>query len=77
MSDDVIILMLSVSTFLGALGLVAFIWGLKTKQFDDQDKMMSSVLFDNEEDLNRMAKMEQRQKESIKKTKKSKNSPKT
>ncbi len=60
MSDDVIILMLGASTLLGAFGLFAFIWGLKTEQFDDQDKMMSSVLFDNEEDLNRKAKLDKK-----------------
>jgi cbb3-type cytochrome oxidase maturation protein len=61
-SDDVIILMLGASTLLGAFGLFAFIWGLKTEQFDDQDKMMSSVLFDNEEDLNRKAKLDKKNK---------------
>ncbi len=54
--------MLSVSTLLGAFGLIAFIWGLKTGQFDDQEKMMNSVLFDNEEDLQRKAKMEEKRK---------------
>ncbi len=54
--------MLSVSTLLGAFGLIAFIWGLKTGQFDDQEKMMNSVLFDNEEDLQRKAKMEEKKK---------------
>ncbi len=60
MSDDTIILMLGASTLLGALGLFAFIWGLKTEQFDDQDKLMSSVLFDNEEDLIRKAKLDKK-----------------
>lgn len=60
MSEDTIILMLSASTILGALGLSAFIWGLKTEQFDDQDKLMNSVLFDNEEDLNRFANHEKK-----------------
>ncbi len=54
--------MLSVSTLLGAFGLMAFIWGLKTGQFDDQEKMMNSVLFDNEEDLQRKVKMEEKRK---------------
>ena len=65
MSEDTIILMLGASTLLGAFGLFAFIWGLKTDQFDDQDKMMNSLLFDNEEDLNRMANYK---KKSIKKS---------
>lgn len=62
MSDDTIILMLGASTLLGAMGLFAFIWGLKTEQFDDQDKLMSSVLFDNEEDLRRKAKLDDKEK---------------
>jgi len=68
MSEYTIILMLGASTLLGAFGLFAFIWGLKTEQFDDADKMMNSVLFDNEEDLNRIANHEKRNS-----TKKSKN----
>ena len=64
MSDSIIILMLSVSTLLGAIGLGAFIWGLKTEQFDDKDKMMSAVLFDNEDDLNRIAKYQDKSKKN-------------
>ena len=64
MSEYTIVLMLGASTLLGAFGLFAFIWGLKTGQFDDQNKMMNSVLFDNEEDLNRIANHE---KKSLKK----------
>ena len=60
MNEYTIILMLGASTLLGAFGLFAFIWGLKTEQFDDQDKMMNCVLFDNEEDLNRIANHEKR-----------------
>jgi cbb3-type cytochrome oxidase maturation protein len=32
------ILMLSVSAFLGALGLAVLLWGVKTGQFDDKSK---------------------------------------
>jgi len=52
MSTATLVLMISVSLFLGSLGLIAFIWGLKTGQFDDKEKMMQGVLFDGEEELN-------------------------
>ena len=47
--------MLATSLIIGLLGLIAFLWGLKNGQFDDQKKMMQGVLFDNEEDLRRAA----------------------
>lgn len=56
MSENIIILMISVSTFLGALGLLALLWGVKTGQFDDQSKFIDGARYDNEEDM-RDAKM--------------------
>ncbi|MCI7765354.1 MULTISPECIES: cbb3-type cytochrome oxidase assembly protein CcoS [Helicobacter] len=47
--------MLATSLIIGLLGLIAFLWGLKNGQFDDEKKMMQGVLFDNEEDLRRAA----------------------
>ncbi len=52
MSSWVVMLMLGVSLMIGAIGLVAFLWGLKNGQFDDKEKMMRGVLFDGVEDLN-------------------------
>lgn len=52
MSSWVVMLMLGVSLMIGAIGLIAFVWGLKNGQFDDKEKMMRGVLFDNIEDLN-------------------------
>jgi cbb3-type cytochrome oxidase maturation protein len=69
MNEDIVATMLAVSTFLGALGLIAFIWGLRTKQFDDQDKLMQGVLFDDEDTLNRLAKKESRKEEAMKEQK--------
>jgi len=69
MSEDIVAMMLAVSTFLGALGLIAFIWGLRTKQFDDQDKLMQGVLFDDEDSLNRIAKKEKRKEEALREQK--------
>ena len=56
MSENIIILMISVSTFLGALGLLALLWGVRTGQFDDQSKFIDGARYDNEEDM-RDAKM--------------------
>ena len=62
MDNNTLILMLGVSLFLGALGLIAFVWGLRSGQFDDSQKMMQGVLFDGEEELNDAAKKQQKQK---------------
>ena len=44
--------MLGVSLFMGFMGLIAFLWGLKNGQFEDKEKMMQGVLFDSTQDLN-------------------------
>lgn len=64
MSTGMVGVMLGVSVFIGLLGLIAFIWGLRTGQFDDENKMMQGVLFDGEEDLNDKARVEQKKKEA-------------
>ncbi len=51
MSEDIVILMIGVSTFLGVLGLLGLIWAVRTGQFDDQSKFIDAVHHDNEEDL--------------------------
>jgi len=51
MSESVIILMIGVSTFLGALGLIALLWGVKSGQFDDQSKFIDGARYDSEEDM--------------------------
>lgn len=70
MSENVVILMLSVSTFLGALGLIALLWGVKTGQFDDQSKFIDAARYDNEEDLRDAAMMDKKKKEHERKKKK-------
>jgi len=62
MSENIIILMLAVSTFLGALGLIALLWGVKTGQFDDQSKFIDAARYDNEEELRDAAMMEEKRK---------------
>ncbi len=67
MSESIVILMIGVSTFLGALGLIALLWGVKTGQFDDQSKFIDAARFDGEEELRDAAMMEQKKKEQKKK----------
>jgi len=73
MSENIIILMLSISTFLGAMGLVALLWGVKTGQFDDQSKFIDAARYDNEEDLRDAVMMEEKKKEREEKREREKN----
>jgi len=47
---------------LGAASLAAFLWALKTNQFDDDKGSMNAVFFDSEDDLNDAAKREAKKK---------------
>ena len=70
MSDSIMALMLGVSTFLGALGLIALLWGLRSGQFEDQSKFLDGARFDGEEELKDAVMMEQKKKEALGKKKK-------
>ncbi len=63
------ILMLGVSTFLGALGLLALLWGVKSGQFDDESKFIDGARYDNEEDLRDAKMMEKKRAQREKKRK--------
>ncbi len=73
MSESIVIMMISVSTFLGALGLLAILWGVKTGQFDDESKFIDATRFDNEEDLRDAAMMEEKKRAHKKKRELEKN----
>ncbi len=62
MSESIVILMISISTLLGALGLIALIWAVKTGQFDDYSKFTDAVRHDNVEDLQDAAMMAEKKK---------------
>ena len=62
MSENIVILMIGVSTFLGAIGLIALLWAVRTGQFDDESKFIDATRFDNEEDLQDEAMMEEKKK---------------
>ena len=67
MSESIVILMIGVSTFLGALGLIALLWGVKTGQFDDQSKFIDAARYDGEEELRDAVMMEEKKKEQKRK----------
>jgi len=69
MSDNVITLMIGISTALGAFGLFALIWGIKTGQFDDQEKFLDGAKFDSEEDYKDAVMMQKKKEEAIKRKK--------
>ncbi|MDP3291435.1 MAG: cbb3-type cytochrome oxidase assembly protein CcoS [Sulfuricurvum sp.] len=66
MDSWIIAMMLGASLFLGGIALVAFLWGIKNGQFDDEKKMMNQVQYDDERELNDAAN-QQRKKESVSK----------
>jgi len=67
MDNWVVAMMLGASLFLGALALFAFLWAVKSGQFDDEEKFLNAVKFDSEDDLNDAANHEKRREELKKK----------
>ena len=65
MSSGIVAMMLGVSLFLGGIALFAFLWGLKSGQFDDEEKFLNAAKFDNEEDLQRAAEAEKKKAELL------------
>ena len=72
MSSGIVAMMLGVSTFLGALGLLALLWGLRTGQFDDQEKFLEGAKYDSEDELKDAVNLEKRKKEILEKKKREK-----
>ena len=73
MSENIVILMIGVSTFLGLLGLLGLIWAVKTGQFDDHSKFIDAVRHDNEEDLRDAVMIENKRKAHKRKREEMKN----
>ena len=44
---NILVLLVPVALFLGLLGLIAFLWNLRTGQYDDLDGAASRILFDD------------------------------
>lgn len=66
MDSWVIAMMLGASIFLGGLALIAFLWGIKSGQFDDEEKFLNQAHMDSESDLNDAVEQE-RKKATLKK----------
>jgi len=47
---SVLIYLIPIALFLGVLGLAAFIWSLKSGQYDDLDGAAMRILMDEEKD---------------------------
>ncbi|WP_033762945.1 cbb3-type cytochrome oxidase assembly protein CcoS [Helicobacter pylori] len=62
MNTEILTIMLVVSVLMGLIGLIAFLWGVKSGQFDDEKRMLESVLYDSTSDLNEAILREKRQK---------------
>jgi len=67
MDTWVVAMMLGVSIFLGAIALFAFLWAIKSGQFDDEEKFLNSAKFDTVEDLNDAISQEKKRDELKKK----------
>ena len=46
-----LLLLIPVALFLGLLGLGAFLWSMRSGQFDDLDGAASRILFDDDEQV--------------------------
>lgn len=47
---DVLVYLIPVSLFLGGLGLAAFVWALKSRQFEDPEGDSNRILTDDYDD---------------------------
>lgn len=50
---SVLVYLIPIALFLGLLGLGAFLWSLRTGQFDDLDGAAERILFDDEDEVPR------------------------
>ncbi|MFO1127116.1 MAG: cbb3-type cytochrome oxidase assembly protein CcoS [Rhodospirillales bacterium] len=48
---DIILYLIPIALFLGLLGLVAFLWALRSGQFDDLDGAANRILFEDDAPL--------------------------
>ena len=44
---DILLVLIPVALFLGLLGLAAFLWALRSGQFEDLDGAANRILFDD------------------------------
>ena len=46
-----LLFLIPLAIFLGGVGLIAFLWSLKSGQFDDLEGNANRILFDDDDDL--------------------------
>lgn len=46
-----LLMLIPVALLLGLLGLIAFLWALKSGQFDDLDGAANRILFEDDDDV--------------------------
>lgn len=64
MINDTLFMMLIVGLIISFGLLLLFIWGAKTGQFDDSNKMVDGLLFDSVDDLNDAINKEKKSKDA-------------
>ena len=64
MINDTLFMMLIVGLIISFGLLLLFIWGAKTGQFDDSNKMVEGLLYDSVDDLNDAINKEKKLKEA-------------
>ena len=74
MIEGTLLMMLIVGLIVAFAILGMFIWGAKTGQFDDSNKMMDGLLFDSTDDLNDAVKRDVKRKTAHKKNSEQKKS---
>lgn len=47
---SVLIFLVPITLFLGLAGVMAFLWSLKSKQYEDLEGAANRILFDDDED---------------------------
>lgn len=52
---DILLVLIPVALFLGLLGLAAFLWALRSGQFEDLDGAANRILFDDADENPRPA----------------------
>ncbi len=67
MDSWLVAMMLGASIFLGSIALLAFLWALKSGQFDDREKFLNGAKFDGVDELRDAIEQEKKVKELKKK----------
>ncbi len=52
---DILVYLIPAALFLGGLGLVAFLWAMRSGQYEDLDGAAARILFDDDDHPNRKA----------------------